>query len=138
MKYLSSPVSRVHQLRPQTEFFQRFVADHHDDGGGGGWNDACRQSFGQPPAALLFDQLPERLDDRGPPLNLNQTDENKPVRASHPGSNRTRPFDQFVLFLEYGSLCYWFTVNQYIRETSGISLSAPTTVALPRQKRRGN
>lgn len=85
MKCLSLPVSRVHQLRPQTEFFQCLVADHHDDGGGGGWNDACRQSFGQSPTALLLDQLPERLNDWGPPLNLNQTDENKSVSASPPG-----------------------------------------------------
>lgn len=113
MKCLSLPVPRVHQLRPQTELFQRLVADHHDDGGGGGWNDACRQSFGQSPTALLFDQLPERLDDRGPPLNLNQTVKNKSVSASHLGYNRTS--DQTSSFLEHGSPCYCFSVNQYIR-----------------------
>lgn len=85
MKCLSLPVSGVHQLRSQTEFFQRLVADHHDDGGGGGRNDARRQSLGQSPTALLLDQLPEGLDDRGPSLNLNHTDENKAVSASHPG-----------------------------------------------------
>lgn len=64
------PVSGVHQLRPQAQFFQRLVADHHDDGGGRGGDDARRQPFGQTPAAFLFDQLPERLDDRAPAFHL--------------------------------------------------------------------
>lgn len=65
------PVSWIHQLWSQTQFLQCLVADHHDDGGGCGWNDACGQSFGQTPETLLFDQLTERLDDRGPPFHLN-------------------------------------------------------------------
>lgn len=67
------PVSGIHQLRSQTQFFERLVADHHDDGGGRGWDDARWQSFGQSPTALLFDQLPERLDDWSPPFDLNKT-----------------------------------------------------------------
>lgn len=61
---------RINQLGPQTQLLQRLVADDHDDGGGRGGNDACGQSFGQPPAALLLDQLLERLDDGGPAFNL--------------------------------------------------------------------
>lgn len=65
------PVSRIYQLWSQAQFFQRLIANYYDDGGGRGWNDARRQSFGQSPVALLFDQLPERLNDWGPPFNLN-------------------------------------------------------------------
>lgn len=75
MDYLSGyllPVSRIHQLWSQTQFLKRLVADHHDDGSGCGRNDACWQSFGQSPAALLFDQLPECLNDWSPPFNLKQ------------------------------------------------------------------
>lgn len=68
------PVSGVHQLRSQTELLQGLVADHHDDGGGRGGNDACRQPFGHPPAALLPDQLPERLHDRRSSFNLSRAD----------------------------------------------------------------
>lgn len=68
------PVSGIHQLRSQTELLQSLVANHHDDGGGRGGNDASRQPFGHPPAALLPDQLPERLHDRRPSFNLSRTD----------------------------------------------------------------
>lgn len=69
------PVSRIYQLWSQAQFFQCLIANHNDDGSGCWWNDAGWQSFGQSPAALFSDQLPERLNDWGPPFHLNTHDQ---------------------------------------------------------------
>lgn len=64
------PVSGIDQLRPEAQFFQSFVADHHDYCCRSGGYDAGRETLGHPPESFFSEQLLESLNDWRPAFNL--------------------------------------------------------------------